>query len=176
LAKDLETQYPCKNPCDIVDELNKIYDGNPNYIYTQNRGWIDLNHFLGTAHYPRTPDWIPITAGWGTEIGQFLLGNTVGWFKDGLGSSAFTSEDLPSNQAGRDFSMLLNIACHGGGMKASEIIDKFFQRNNATRPEDAPDWNQLPGNETKHEQEFREKRQSYLRWLWDMYFGDEGPL
>ena len=83
---------------------------NNRYIYTQEWGWIDMQHFLsaaGTASF-YIGDFLGFSndyelrghaqnyanaLGYGVELAQFLTGNR----------SAFSYEDLPSNAAGAEF-------------------------------------------------------------------------
>lgn len=74
----------------------------PRYVYTQDRGVIDQKHLFTNAKYGQN-----IVARSGLFVAQYLV---EGWQSTfgGQDYSAFTYEDLVSNQVGRDFGNNLN--------------------------------------------------------------------
>ncbi|HUG94469.1 MAG TPA: RHS repeat-associated core domain-containing protein, partial [Planctomycetaceae bacterium] len=100
------------------------------YLYTEEKGWIDLGHFFEAARYAR---WLPDTwVAWGglaVELYQSFLGITQPRLP-GAGSSAFSPEDLPSNALGIDFGSSLRM-----DQPLSTQLRAFMTPLNPTPPE-----------------------------------------
>ncbi len=119
--------------------LNGV-DSNWTYIYTKDYGWVDLAHFTYAALQGYT--------GINTYLGgvvvetlQFLA--VFGGGGKGMASSAFTIEDIPSNQLGSDFR---NIYFNRHEPLSGQL-EKYLTSLGATDPQNAPDWNSLPATE-----------------------------
>jgi hypothetical protein len=121
--------------------LNYIsqYEDAVRFVYTDNKGWIDLQHFFGTYE--------------NTKIGMDLLepasgvglSRTLGIFDENSNKSYYSYEDLPSNQFASDSKKSLK---EGKGFKSNEplleAINKAFNDAGATIPTNAPNWKQMP--------------------------------
>jgi RHS repeat-associated protein len=150
---------PSYSQIDILDEVQNIYDGAPSYIYTTMHRWIDLNHFYTAAHWTNVAEWILLTLGYAEEVGQFV-GGVVFPYGDGVGSSAFTSEDPPSNALGVQFGNFLVDSPLFPPL--SRQLERFLGGSTvgAVDPETAPDWSSLPANEQAHEMEWIHDREN----------------
>lgn len=145
------------------------------YIYTEEKGWIDVAHFTEAARYSKS-----IGSG-ATEAGGYLVEVQQGMMPGtrGGGSSSFTPEDLPSNGAGAAFGCEFNQ-----DEKLSDQLRKYFNKLGAKKPTDAPDYNDLPANEDEweeqwkanHEREQKERIRLQNRANYDVLRGMAGGL
>jgi len=118
---------------------NKNIDGKGGmairYVYTKDNGWIDLAHYAGVQHYGKTAmDGLEPTSG--NKLAQMLF------FGDGANDSYYSYEDLPSNE----FSSEIDLE----GLEGDELMDailEHFKSANATTPEEAPNYNQIPNDD-----------------------------
>jgi RHS repeat-associated protein len=146
------------------------------YIYTKNGGWIDTHHFIASAYHARN---LTETSVAGRVVGGFYgfsvsfaggvaveflqLGNgfwrVLGFrASEGSYSSAFTSEDIPSDFYG---AMMGSDAFLSGWRDSpygpyheplSKTIEVYFEAVlDAAAPQDAPDYNTIAGCEEEHE-------------------------
>jgi RHS repeat-associated protein len=117
------------------------------YLYTDAWGWIDLPHFTEAAN--RGHNTLVTLAG-GLAVEYWQLAQALIPFdlaNAGESASAFTFEDLPSNQLGSLFRGIMNR-----GQPLSKQLDTFFTNLGAMNPENAPDWNTLPFDEDTWQQ------------------------
>ncbi|HYO10144.1 MAG TPA: RHS repeat-associated core domain-containing protein, partial [Tepidisphaeraceae bacterium] len=147
--QDVERKNVNASPCDILNMVQDFFDGATKYIYTDSAKWIDLNHFFTSAGWADDVG-STVTYGFGvlTEVAQLIFGHVTLW-EDGIASSAFNSEDIPSNNLGIQFTWKLR--CCAGAPSLSSQLQSFLEKAGPRRPEDAPDWNVLPRNEREHE-------------------------
>jgi RHS repeat-associated protein len=143
-----------KNPTskDILNYIQK----DPNavrYIYTKDKGWIDLQHYFGTLVYGKEGMDI-IEPASGSEILQDVV------FGPGANESYYSYEDLPSNAFASEGNHRTNKEVEttgrfGGKVKRNVYVDKLgkeliesvkthIKSAGATNPEDAPNWNKIP--------------------------------
>ena len=127
------------------------------YIYTDDAGWIDLPHSMEAARWSSiAPDALVILGDWEIEANQWFGGKSNPKQK-GVGSSAWSPEDLRSNAQRAEFGDGLDDE-----VPLSEQLQAYFTKLGARDPTDAPDWDELPATEQEHEQNWRdecEKRQ-----------------
>jgi YD repeat-containing protein len=176
-AQQLEQQYPRDDQDQILDEMANLGFGDsqsPDYIYTQQIGWVDLQHFFNAASYTRYLGGGTISSltvafvGEGIEWVQ-LASNGLDFIRDlygeppleGVASSAFNYEDLPSNEAGASFANLLQVG--PSAPKLSEQLKLYFAAAGATDPMLAPNWSELPANEAEHEAQFQAARKQVVQ-------------
>lgn len=108
------------------------------YIYTENNGWIDLQHFVGTLHHGKLAmDALEPASG-------MSLLREVGVFNANSDKSYYSYEDLPSNQFAADSKS--SIKGKEGADMFSAISDVFTSAG-ATKPTAAPNWEQIPFGE-----------------------------
>lgn len=84
------------------------------YFYTETFGWVDVRHFAAAAQLAQIwPDPVVTAGGVLVELNQ--------WRTEGEGeyASAFSYEDLPSNEAGIDF---------GNSIRPGESLEAAFFR------------------------------------------------
>lgn len=130
------------------------------YVYSEDKGWIDMGHFLTMARlgrrYPNNTFMIEML-GQAYEDASVEMGKKnpgVG----GLGSSANTPEDAMSNKLGAAF---------GAGLKSdtplSTQLEDFFSSVNAKRGNEAWNFPILPPNEGIWEQCWRADSDKAMR-------------
>jgi len=122
------------------------------YVYTEDRGWIDLMHYFGTLRYGESAmDALESTAGNKFVQDEYLNGPTVN-------ISYYSYEDLPSNDFAGDVKRELQYTTQSmvkGGIyetnfhyyTGNDLIDRVeetFENAGAIEPEDAPNWEQIP--------------------------------
>jgi RHS repeat-associated protein len=102
------------------DGLNKPI----RYVYTKEKGWIDLQHYFGTLVYgkPIMDVLEPIS---GSKLAQKKLG-------PGANESYFSYEDLPSNKFASEADHTMNTEIRGikilkSGTDLIETVKKHFQ-------------------------------------------------
>ena len=158
-VEKLEKENPDLNLCEMIDLAsdNANNDGTADdlwhYIYTKERGWIDTGHFLEAASWSKgaTGDLGVIAGGYYVEISQWINGLFTPW-RTGVGSSAFTEEDLPSNEEGSVFGTAYEDICDcPNAPKLSEALRDHLNGLGVLPPEAAPGYNNLPNNEAEHE-------------------------
>ena len=128
------------------------------YVYTKDRGWIDLQHFFGTLTYSKMGmDLLePIS---GSSLAQrTLLG-------PGANNSYFSYEDKPTNKFAEDSraSLVRKVPIEGGpapqipaggtssttlklktGEDLYNSVENVFTLAESTHPVDAPNWTKIP--------------------------------
>jgi RHS repeat-associated protein len=140
--------------------INSIYNYVMNnadairFVYTEDKGWIDLQHFFGTYE--------------NTKIGMDLLEplsgmdllRSVGVFNENSNKSYYSYEDLPTNQFASDSKK--NLCGRSGVFKYNEplleSIEQVFTDVGATMPTNAPNWKQMPFND--HERDRLPEKQT----------------
>jgi hypothetical protein len=93
-----------------------------------------------------------------------LIFQTLGYFYpwiEGTGSSAFTSEDLPSDWEGSVFGAFLNDE-----EPLSKQIEREFKALGACKAPDS-EWDKLPFDEPEHEKKWND-------WWWKTILGRSG--
>ena len=135
-----------------IADIDKIYgstkydgsvQGFVRYVYTENNGWIDLKHYFGTIVR--------------SEIAMDALENTQ--CADGM-ASCYSYEDLPSNDFGGNAPVFdyksagvspttgtpIIMKTQKQGEELFSTVEKQFNDANATTPESAPNWKQIPAS------------------------------
>lgn len=111
----VESENPDLDANQVLNIVEKTYynygssginiQGNPSYspryIYTEDRGVIDQKHFFTNAKYGQN-----VLSRAGLFVSQYVIEG--GQYSAGTDYSAFTYEDLVSNQVGREFGSSLN--------------------------------------------------------------------
>ncbi len=143
-----------KNPTfeDIKNYLQK--DQAIRYVYTEKKGWIDLEHYLGVQVYGKfLMDALETASGSGTLMSLGFSPKAV--------DSYYSYEDLPSNQFSSEASNLTKtvkkcFAPHGiklwtyedevekTGTELIDAIKQNFAEAGAVSPVQAPNWKQIP--------------------------------
>jgi len=134
---------------DILNYIDKNKDA-VRYIYTEDKGWIDMAHYFGTIKYGKTAMDLLEPAS-----GSKILQETI--FGEGADKSYYSYEDLPSNKFGSEapvFNITERYSPTEKGMvydvkqKTGEgllnAIEGQFKAAGATNPENAPNWQQIP--------------------------------
>ena len=132
---------------DIFDHIEDIGEnddppaGYVRYVYTEDNGWIDLKHFFGALKYGEAV----MDA---VEVAQETDGSR----------SAFSYEDLPSNDFGGNFRRRLFKRGRKGnvltdvqreGEELYDALGSYFEGAGSTAPENAPNWEQMPESRTR---------------------------
>ena len=134
-------------------QIMRFIQGNEDavrYVYTENNGWIDLQHYFGAINYGEVAmDVLEVAAG--PKAMQDLF------FSEGADKSYFSYEDLPSNALGGEApvkEMVMEYSFSEKGMMPKEKLLKgqslysavtgHFDSANATTPENAPNWGGIP--------------------------------
>lgn len=123
--------------------------GSKRYLYTEKEGWVDMQHFLAHAGQgARFSGLQPLDklsemiqdkiTGYAEESYQ-LFRERIGW--DRRGSSAFHSEDIPSDQRGYDFGAWEFSAKSSKNL--GQQLREYLNALGPKKPEAAPDWNKL---------------------------------
>jgi RHS repeat-associated protein len=120
------------------------------YVYTEDNGWIDLQHYFGAINYGETAmDALEVVAG--PKFMQDLF------FGEGADKSYFSYEDLPSNAFGGDAPVKEIVMEYSPiekgvvpksklkkGQALYDAIEEHFGSANATSSENAPNWTKIP--------------------------------
>ena len=121
---------------------NKNIDGNgtaaTRYVYTEDRGWIDLSHYILVQERGETLSDLLEPIG-GIGIAQLFLGEDAD-------RSTYSYEDLPSNQ----FSSEINLT-NLEGQDLFQAIENHFGTVGATNPESAPNYMKIPFDDQDRE-------------------------
>lgn len=131
---------------DLVDSARPSRQLKWSYIYTEEAEWVDIGHFLTSAR--AALDNQSAVVYWGGILwevySQYAGEQDPG--EPGMGSSAFTLEDVPSNTLGIWFGSHLqegkNLSCQ---------LEDFFKTLRATNPKDAWNYCFLPRDEHEWE-------------------------
>lgn len=141
------------NKLTSAEDIKNFIQKNENavrYVYTEEKGWIDLQHYFGTLTYGKLPmDALEPSSG--DPLFQKLF------FGPGANESYFSYEDLPSNQFAFDSDNLWEEYLASGKdeflvkktrLKSGEDLISAVQENliaaKATLPTNAPNWEQIP--------------------------------
>jgi RHS repeat-associated protein len=133
------------------------------YIYTEDKGWIDLLHYFGTLQYGKIP----------MDILEPVSGNHFfqnKFFGPGANESYYSYEDLPSNQFAHDSKNLFErendrVGAYKKGGSLIESVKENFEVAKAVAPESAPNWKQIPfmdHGERKRLPDIKGYKDSYL--------------
>ncbi|MCF6407733.1 hypothetical protein L3C95_32900 [Chitinophaga filiformis] len=182
---DKNGQEPDRNQAGTVEEATKQWAALKNqtvagildyiqhkenavrYIYTKDKGWIDLQHYFATLKYGKASmDALEPASG-----SKFLQGNVFG---DGADASYFSYEDLPTNQFASEAENLTLYQIHGEGIPYSpprfksgsdliESVAKNLENAEATAPEDAPNWKQIPFKDHAERKRIPETKDEYIK-------------
>jgi RHS repeat-associated protein len=132
--------------------------GNIRYVYTESKGWIDLQHYFGVQTYGKGPmDMLEPASG------NKILQDYV--FGPGADKSYYSYEDLPSNQFSAESKELTkeveSISPNGKYKSKSTVlktgeelfnaVEKNFKDAKSTSPENAPNWKQIPFDDQDRE-------------------------
>jgi hypothetical protein len=102
------------------------------YVYSEDHGWIDLQHYFGVQTYGKVSmDALEEASG-----SRFMQNHIFG---EGADASYYSYEDLPSNE----FSDEVDL----DGMEGEALfgaVEEHFEDANATTPENAPNWELIP--------------------------------
>jgi len=105
------------------------------YVYTTERGWIDMHHFFRVANWARQ---------FGDTVAQ--KGGSLGetWQQITGSASANSYEDAASNQAGIEFWSKYGEKIASGEISAYDAVEKFLKDLGATDPEKATNFSMIP--------------------------------
>lgn len=173
IIKDLYNNYKKTGKTytskDVYKKLGDYYqsgsyksDGTPRYVYTTNKGWIDMYHYSRNAELSYNIG-SKLTKGLGYAI-EFGQGLTKGLpFGLDYTDSAWTLEDVPSNFAGAEQGERSNDLSMGD-IKSS--IDQDFENLGATDPQSDPSYDKLNEQYSKN----YEDRANKVPWVfpWKM--------
>jgi len=98
------------------------------YFQTETYGWVDVRHFSEAAAavlIDGLPPAVVLAGGVAVELEQTLMEGPNDY------SSAFSPEDLPSNQAGVDFAEFVNNG--GPGAPLSESFERWARAEGAAQ-------------------------------------------
>jgi len=122
------------NHYDEVPGMDDDVEGFVRYVYTEEKGWIDLYHYFNAAKTSEEAMDV-------FEAKQLAEGE----------KSAFSYEDLPSNNLGGDAPLEND---NGEDLVGDELFDavaKHFYEVKSTEPENAPNWNLIPAERSRRE-------------------------
>ena len=114
------------------------------YVYTQNEGWIDMNHVFSVLENGKAA----------TDLLEPASGNPIIRelaFKGNGETSFFSYEDLPSNRVGDEIGKAM-IEVNGeqlSGEQLMEFITNELNDRGATSPTDAPNYSKIPASEDR---------------------------
>ncbi len=115
-----------------------IQSGSPRYIYTENSGWIDMQHFFGSAEY---------TQKYGkniTLVGGYLFELLQEQVLKGQKASGFSYEDITSNYYGAQFSKQYSLKIKNGDITVQDAIYEFFNMMEPKKPIESPNIDKIP--------------------------------
>ncbi|MEQ9262023.1 MAG: RHS repeat-associated core domain-containing protein [Owenweeksia sp.] len=126
-----------------IGEDDEVPEGFVRYVYTEKNGWIDLKHYFNAAMVStEVGDLAAEAAGEAVELNQERK-------KQG---SAYSYEDLPSNRMGASLDTRKGLK-DGFSVKEGEDlfkeVEEQFEDAEATSPENAPNWKQMPETKTR---------------------------
>jgi RHS repeat-associated protein len=133
-----------KNPtvADIYKYMKENSDA-VRYVYTKDRGWIDLKHYFGTFTHGKIPmDLLEPASG-----NKFLQDKVFGLDAN---DSYYSYEDLSTNKFASEISEKIGVKISIAitefkeGKELLSLVKKQFESSGATNPENAPNWNQIP--------------------------------
>ncbi|WP_316769375.1 hypothetical protein [Pedobacter frigiditerrae] len=107
------------------------------YVYTLDRGWIDMHHFFYAAYLSES--YSPLIAGIATSTAEEIQGNITS-----LNNSSFSYEDKPSNLAGIDFWQKYHNSLDNGSLDFQTAIVNYLTLLNAKEPTEAPNFEYIP--------------------------------
>jgi RHS repeat-associated protein len=168
------------------------------YVYTQDKGWIDLQHYFGTLKYGKTAMDLLEPAS-----GSKLLQENV--FGPGANESYYSYEDLPSNKFASEANNISSwkedwIANPINGVPMKQLkseektgkelisaVQQNFLEAKAIAPEEAPNWRQIPfkdHGERKRLPEIKSYQQgvmavgipgasSFIKKMYPIYYSEE---
>lgn len=105
------------------------------YIYTTERGWIDMHHFFELAN---------VTRKYGKRFAQSYAYNSERIQGIRNPESSFSYEDIASNIAGIDFWLNYGDRLKKGEISLTEAVDEFFTNIGAVDPSEAPNYEFIP--------------------------------
>lgn len=141
-----------------VEGILNFIQADPNavkYIYTQDKGWIDLQHYFGTLKYGKEAMDLLEQAS-GNKIMQDMV------FGEGANESYYSYEDLPSNQFASEAKNLTLLKEEwavdpSSGLSYKQLksenkigsdlinsVKENFVKAKAVNPESAPNWRMIP--------------------------------
>ncbi|MFM7017594.1 hypothetical protein [Flavobacterium sp.] len=120
------------------------------YVYTEKNGWIDLQHYYATIIYGKVPMDALEPASGNSILQKYVFG-------EGADKSYYSYEDLPSNKFGSEANIYkLEYRISPNGKYKTEVetlktgedlyksIEGQFKGASARKPENAPNYNQIP--------------------------------
>ena len=120
---------------DLIDAPNsKFVD---RYVYTLDRGWIDMHHFFYAAYLSES--YSPLIAAIATSTAEEIQGNITS-----LNNSSFSYEDKPSNLAGIDFWQKYHNSLDIGSLDFQTAIINYLTLLKAVEPTEAPNFEYIP--------------------------------
>lgn len=132
IVEQTQRDNPNLSPREILQRVDGFFraqtdaPGDPRYVYTEIRGWIDFKHFFAAANQAASAgEVLTNTLGVGAEIVQSMMRST----------SAFSYEDLTSNAAGADFG---DDVLDADGAPLSEQVTAYINGLKPTAPTAAP--------------------------------------
>jgi RHS repeat-associated protein len=119
----------------------------PRYIYTEDKGWIDMNHVISVLQI----GYIPTLALENASGNEYIRDKALG---DGAAKSYYSYEDLPSNLFGHDLEYKINKWQKENSkiMKEDDLQEFFleeFTSIGAVDPDLAPNYTLIPEKEDR---------------------------
>jgi RHS repeat-associated protein len=130
---------------DIYDHLKANSTVAPRYIYTPDKGWMDLNHVFCVMVWGAGSTTLLEPASGQGFIRDMLLG-------DGAASSYYSYEDLPSNYVGDDLrSRLILLEKEKGKNLEGDELYSFILNNlpASVNPNEAPNYTFIPADKDR---------------------------
>lgn len=138
IVEQTQRDNPNLGPREILQRVDGFFQaqrdapGDPRYVYTEERGWVDFKHFFAAANQAASVGEVATNAlGLAVEVVQTITQNP----------SAFSYEDLPSNAAGADFG---DDVFDPNGAPLSEQVASYVNGLKPTAPTAAPNFAALP--------------------------------
>jgi RHS repeat-associated protein len=132
-----ETKF--NNRKDTNTPLRVESQGPSRFVYTNERGWIDMRHFFTAAEYTRDYG--------GFLTSRILYVGELDQLKRGS-VSAFSYEDMASNQAGIDFWNQYGDQISNGEITLERAVYEFLINQGAIDPKEAPNYDYITHHTT----------------------------
>ncbi|TVQ50982.1 MAG: hypothetical protein EA362_01110, partial [Saprospirales bacterium] len=105
------------------------------YIYTTERGWIDMHHFFELTN---------ITRRFGKRIAQLYAYNSERYQGIRHPESSFSYEDMASNSVGIEFWLIYANKFRNEEKTLLVAVDECFSNLGAVEPSEAPNYEYIP--------------------------------
>ena len=136
----IELNTKSSGNADVISSVANYYretNSKTRYIYTEKKGWLDSKHFFTAAEKSNEfGGALTKLLGYGVELQQLWKGD----------ESAFSYEDLTSNDSGVDFKSSMD---ENKNTSVGASFSSYMKRLGATNPESAPNYSELPDEYSK---------------------------